>query len=275
MGGRNADGPKVENYSDPFDFRRNGFGLSRHPHVHREIDKLKTGCLMQPSIRIRLRLAILPVSILLLFACAKSQVKIYPDRPSPIEPSAKVSPAPPPARPSSTDSREEKPLPDSPQAKLLPESPRSKSPGKTYSEAVSEWKSDRDLVRWMEKEFSFDADRFKKFERTLPPPRTPDETFQLKSGIYIDAALFTKETLSRIDPSYKPKIGVLIIRPYGVNHYFCSFRKGEKLFIMDYGTPFKETTGIHGPYNSLGEIKKFYQKYLPITGHIETISYLP
>jgi len=239
---------------------------------------------MRPSRRVRLGQAVLPIFILVLFACAKSQVKIYPEMPSPREPPAKTLPVPSPTKPSPMDFPQVKPPVDSPQVRLpidsppvkpSAEPPRSKSPGKTYSEKVSEWKSDQDLVRWMEKEFSFDADRFKKFERTLPPPRTPEETFRLKSGIYIDAALFVKETLNRIDPSYQSRIAVLIIRPYGVNHYFCSFRKGGKVFIMDYGTPFKETTGIHGPYNSLQEVKKFYERHLPIKGHVETISYLP
>jgi hypothetical protein len=84
-----------------------------------------------------------------------------------------------------------------------------------------------------------------------------------------------RETLHRIDPSYNSRIVVLIIRPYGVNHYFCSFRKGGKLFVMDYGTPFKETTGSHGPYASLEEVKKFYERHLPIKGHVEAIRYLP
>jgi hypothetical protein len=109
----------------------------------------------------------------------------------------------------------------------------------------------------------------------LPIPRTPEKTFQLKSGIYIDAAMFSKETLNRINPSYKAQIVVLIIRPYGFNHYVCSIRKDGKLFIMDYGTPFKEVTGIHGPYSSLDEYKNFYEKHHPMKGEIEAITYLP
>ena len=126
----------------------------------------------------------------------------------------------------------------------------------------------------MEKEFSLDADRFNKFGGTLPPPRPPEETFQLKSGIYIDATLFAKETLNRINPSYKARVAILIIRPGVNNHYICTFQNGGKLFTMDYGTPFKSTTGIRGPYNSLGEVKKFYEQNFPVKGHIEAISYL-
>jgi hypothetical protein len=211
---------------------------------------------------VRLRNVALSTCILVIFACAKSQVKTYRAGPSPLESSVKSSPIPPSASPFE------------PSAKTLPVTPPTR-PGRTYSDTVSEWKSHQDLVRWMEKDFSFDADRFKKFEGTLPPPRTPEETFKLKSGIYLDAALFTKETLNRINASYKAKIAVLIIRPYRGNHYICSFQNGGKIFIMDYGTPFRETTGTHGPYNSLEEVKKFYQKHFPVKGHIEAISYLP
>jgi hypothetical protein len=149
------------------------------------------------------------------------------------------------------------------------------APEKTYDETVSEWKSYQDLVKWMERDFSFDVERYKRFEGTFPIPRTPEETFQLKSGIYIDAAMFLKENLNRINPSYKAQIVILIIRPYGFNHYVCSFRMDGKLFIMDYGTPYKEVTGIHGPYSSLEEYKKFYEKHHPMKGEIEAITYLP
>jgi hypothetical protein len=146
---------------------------------------------------------------------------------------------------------------------------------KSYTEKVTQWKSYENLVRWMEKDFSVDMERFKKFEGTLPVPRSPQETFQLKSGIYIDAAIFAEETLNRIDPSYKARVVVLVTRPSGLNHYVCSFRKEGKLFIIDYGTPYKEVTGVHGPYPSLDGYKKFYEKNHPMKIHIEAITYLP
>jgi hypothetical protein len=125
----------------------------------------------------------------------------------------------------------------------------------------------------MGNDFSFDADRFKRFECTLPPPRTPEETFNLKSGIYVDAAVFAKETLNRIDPSYNARIVVLLIGR-GVNHYACSFRKDNKIFIMDYGTPYKAIVGVHGPFNSLGEYKVFFEKNHPIIKSVQAITYL-
>ncbi|MGD0919620.1 MAG: hypothetical protein ABSB22_24540 [Thermodesulfobacteriota bacterium] len=126
----------------------------------------------------------------------------------------------------------------------------------------------------MEDDFSFDGERYKKYEGTLPIPRTSEETFQLKSGIYMDAAFFIRETLYRINPIYNPRIVVLVTRPYGFNHYVCSFEAGNKLFIMDYGTPYRQITGVHGPYHSLQEYKKFYEKYHPIKRKIEAITYL-
>ena len=145
---------------------------------------------------------------------------------------------------------------------------------RSYDQTVSRWKSHKDLETWMEKDFSFDMERFKRFERTLPPPRAPEETFKLKSGIYIDAAIFAKETLSRIDPSYKAKIAVLLIRQ-GANHYVCSFMKEGKLYIMDYGTPYKMLVGVHGPFHSLEEYKVFFEKNHPTIKNVQGITYLP
>ena len=144
---------------------------------------------------------------------------------------------------------------------------------RSYDETVSRWKSYKDVQRWMEKDFSLDAERFKRFEGTLPAPRTPEETFKLKSGIYIDAAIFAKETLNRIDPSYKAKIVVLLIGR-GANHYVCSFMRDGKLFIMDYGTPYKTIVGVHGPFSSLEEYKAFFEKNHPTAKNVQAITYL-
>jgi hypothetical protein len=230
-------------------------------------------------------LIVLLFYILTPLACAPTKVRVYP-RETPPEKTT-------PQKTTSEITIQEKTAPmkaasdrtpsvKTDKVKLPPEKPPTEkiptekpAPEKTYDETVSEWKSYQDLVKWMENDFSFDKERYEKFERTLPIPRTPEKTFQLKSGIYIDAAMFSKETLNRVNPSYKAQIVILIIRPYGFNHYVCSFRKDGKLFIMDYGTPYKEITGIHGPYSSLEEYKKFYEKHHPMKREIEAISYLP
>lgn len=190
--------------------------------------------------RLTLVFSVLLIFILNLFACALVRVKTYPEEMSTVK-------------------------------KYPGETPLIR----TYDETVSQWKSYEDLVKWMEKDFSFDRERYKKFEGTLPIPRTPEETLQLKSGIYIDAAMFSKESLNRINPSYKAQIVVIMVWPNVFNHYVCSFKKDGKLFIMDYGTPYKEVTGFHGPYKSLEEYKRFYEKHHTEKRRVEGIGYLP
>jgi len=145
----------------------------------------------------------------------------------------------------------------------------------SYEEALRQWKSYEDVVKWLDREFAFDADRFKKYEGTLPEPRTARETFRLKSGIYIDAAKFAKETLDRINQGYSARVTVVIVRPYSANHYVCSFKKDGRFFVLDYGTPFKAVTGVHGPYHSLDEYGRFYEKSLPGKRRVEAVRILP
>ena len=194
------------------------------------------------------------ICIFVLFACTHTRVRI--DR-TETGPEKATSTQPPAER--------------SPPEKVVTLKP---SGGKTYAETISEWKSHQDLVKWMEEDFSLDTGRYKKYEGTLPAPRTPEETFQLRSGIYVDVAFFIKETLNRINPSYSARVVILLTRPNRFNHYVCSFKKGGSLFILDYGTPYKEVTGIHGPYRSLEEYRKFYEKSHPVKRRVEAISYL-
>jgi hypothetical protein len=224
---------------------------------------------------------ILSICILTLFGCVTTKVKIYPGE----TPPTKAIPE----RTYSEDISKEKPLPETTASQKdsgekdasvkppLPKAPTEKLPTatpfleKAYDETVSGWKSYQDVVKWMENSYSVDIERF---DRRPPSPRTPKETFQLKSGIDIDAAMFLKETLNRINPSYQAEIVVVIIRPNTFNRYVCSFKKDNKLFIMDYGTPHKEVTGVHGPYDSIEEYRAFYEKHNPTQRVIEGVIYL-
>lgn len=148
-------------------------------------------------------------------------------------------------------------------------------PVKTYDETVVQWKSYKDVAGWMNRHFSYDMTRLKEMLQKDPhlfSMRTPGETFELKSGVCFDAALFAKETLNCIDPSYNAKV-VFILHPHSPNHFVCSFEKDGKLFIMDYGTPIRNMVGVHGPYNSLEEYKKFYERYHPKIKHVQSITY--
>jgi hypothetical protein len=211
--------------------------------------------IVQRCFKVILVISILPVSLLFLLTCAPTKV-----RQSPRETRTEKTAL---AKPSLEKTSREKVAAVSPSLR------------KTYAETISEWKSYQDLVEWMETEFSFEAERYKKFEGTLPTPRTPEETFQLKSGIYIDAAEFSKRSLNQIDPSYQAQTAVIVVRPSVFNHYVCSFKKEGKLFVIDYGTPYREITGVHGPYNSLDEYRKFYEEHHPEKRQVEGVGFLP
>lgn len=132
----------------------------------------------------------------------------------------------------------------------------------TYTETVSRWKSYKDVAKWMSKHFSYDTGRITEISypsATPLSPRTPEETFELKSGICLDAAEFAAETLNRIDPLYDAR-KVYLGTQHGPDHWVCSFTMDGKLYIMDYGHPNRKRVGVYGPYNSLGEYVKFYEK---------------
>jgi len=149
------------------------------------------------------------------------------------------------------------------------------TPVKTYEETVSQWKSYKDVARWMGFYFSYDM---KRLDECLEKPayampvRTPQETFEVKSGVCFDAARFAKEILNRIDPSYEAEVVTMVCRPLP-NHFVCSFKKDGKLYIMDYGTPSRNLKGIHGPYNSLEEYKKFYEWNHPRRQKVRSITF--
>lgn len=228
-----------------------------------------------------IRRVIFSICILILFACARTEVKIYPRETPPANTMPEKTSLESISK-EKTFSENTASQKDTPEKGALTKPPSEKTSTeriptvvpfleKTYDETVSEWKSYEDLVEWMENTFSIDMERF---ERRSAIPRTPKETFRLKSGIDFNAAMFLKETLNRINPSYQAQIVVVIIRPNVFNRYVCSFKKDGKLFIMDYGTPYKEVTGVHGPYDSLEEYKEFYEKHNPTKRLIEGIIYL-
>lgn len=128
----------------------------------------------------------------------------------------------------------------------------------TYEETVAQWTSYQDVARWMKTNFSFDYQRAKMSLGTNLQPRTPDQTFKLKSGICHDAAVFARDTLNRIDPKYDAKVlfmkNALGTRSQGFfNHNVAAFTMDGKLYIMDYGAGriWDAMNGVHGPYDSL------------------------
>jgi hypothetical protein len=140
-------------------------------------------------------------------------------------------------------------------------------PTKTYEVTVSQWKSYKDADKWMRSHFSFDIKRAKEAAgKSQATPRSPEETFKLKSGVCFDSAYFLKDVLNRIDPSYDAQVIKVEVSPYPTfyHDFVCSFKKEGKLFIMmQYGSIFRNMVGVHGPFNSLDEFKKYYESIHP------------
>jgi hypothetical protein len=144
-------------------------------------------------------------------------------------------------------------------------------PTKTYEETVSQWKSYKDVDKWMRSHFSYDLKRRKESagKPAMPTPQSPEETFKRKSGVCFDMAYFLKDVLNRIDPSYEAKVVRVEVSPFPTfkHDYVCSFNKEGKLFIMmQYGVRlsiFSNMVGVHGPFNSLDEFKNYYEGIHP------------
>ena len=142
-------------------------------------------------------------------------------------------------------------------------------PTKTYEETVSQWKSYKDVDKWMRLHYSYDIKRAKESAgKTAAIPRSPEETLKLKSGVCFDAAYFLKDVLNRIDPSYDAKVIKVEVSPFPTffHDFVCSFNKeGKRFIMMQYGSIFSNMVGVHGPFNSLDEFKKYYESNHPRT----------
>ena len=140
-------------------------------------------------------------------------------------------------------------------------------PTRTYEETVSQWKSYKEVDKWMRSHFSFDMKRAKEATgESRAAPRSPEETFKLKSGVCFDSAYFLKDVLNRIDPSYEAKVVKVEVSPFPTffHDFVCSFKKEGKLFIMmQYGSIFRNMVGVHGPFNSLDGFKNYYESIHP------------
>jgi hypothetical protein len=149
-------------------------------------------------------------------------------------------------------------------------------PAKTYEGTISEWGSYKDVAKWMNSNLSYDMTRLNYTKGKGPclvPPRTPNETFRLRSGVCYDASFFAKEVLNHINPSYKAEIVYIKNSSPEVGHFVCSFEMEGKLYIIDYGTPDRNMVGVLGPYDSLDGYKRFYEGHHPRHPIVNLIMY--
>jgi len=136
----------------------------------------------------------------------------------------------------------------------------------TYSHAVSSWQSHEDIGKWLQKNFIFDKERQKVIQKRLRAHgpsgllvRAPEKLFENGKGYCGDSANFAVESLNSIDPEYNAR-WVFIENARGrPNHWVAAFDHNERLYIMDYGAgdKWQPMEGVHGPYDSLYEYRKF------------------
>lgn len=126
----------------------------------------------------------------------------------------------------------------------------------SYEETVAQWKSYRDVARWLAGSFGYDRSKLLS-KRQIP--QSPAETFRLKKGVCYDAANFTIDALKRIKPGYNAKAVYIKNRLGPPHHWVAAFTENGKLYILDYGASMKwsRMNGIYGPYESLAEYERF------------------
>lgn len=125
----------------------------------------------------------------------------------------------------------------------------------TYEETVAQWTSYKDVANWMSKNLRYE------YSRTFSDAqaRSPQQTFELGSGVCQDGANFARDALNRINPDYHARIVYIKNRLGRPHHLVTAFTMDGRLYIMDYaaGARWSSMKGVHGPYDSLGEYEKF------------------
>jgi len=88
---------------------------------------------------------------------------------------------------------------------------------------------------------------------------SPEEIFRRRTGMPLDAAVFTKRSLNRINPAYRAE--VIHVRTHdSFSHYVCGFQLGGRLFVMDYANPTRREWGLT-PFRDLGEyVERLYSR---------------
>jgi len=105
--------------------------------------------------------------------------------------------------------------------------------GKTtssYEDAVSKWKSYKDVATWLNRNFVFDKNRQKQIHKLLKKQgpsglivRNPASLYEDNHNGYCgDSANFAIKSLNKIDPSYNAR-WVFIFNDKGSNHWVAAF----------------------------------------------------
>jgi len=139
----------------------------------------------------------------------------------------------------------------------------------TYEKWVEKCGSYKDVAEWLNRNFRFEQDQngdgqpVSKGNKKRARVQGVEETFRYRCGAALDAALFARETLNRINPDYRAAI-IYLSSDRSQVHYLCGFFLGGKLFVMDYGNPHENMIGTHGPFENLADYaQNFYLRRNP------------
>lgn len=140
----------------------------------------------------------------------------------------------------------------------------------SYETALEVWKSPEDINGWIVNNFSYDTDRALHLSETRRNTDesvsiyTPSQVFETKTGICVDLARFSVESLKKIDPNSDPKYLMIEFDPIQIRgntfrlHWLVSFRRdGKAYFFADSKRP----GHIAGPYNGAQAFVDQYEQY--------------
>lgn len=140
----------------------------------------------------------------------------------------------------------------------------------SYEEALQIWESVEDINDWIAANFSYDSDRaIRLSENRLKRNEnisiySPAKFFEAKTGVCVDLARFSVETLRKIDPASDPKYLMIEFDPIQIRgntfrlHWLVSFRRDGKIYFF---SDSKRPGHIAGPYNDAQEFVDEYEQY--------------
>ena len=134
----------------------------------------------------------------------------------------------------------------------------------TYDQWVENCRSYKDVAVWLNDHFRYEQDRngngqpFSQENKKRLRIQRLEEIFRFRCGCTLDASLFARETLNRINPDYRAEI-IYVSLDRSQAHYLCGFFLGGNLFVMDYGNLYENMIGTHGPFKNLDHyVQIFY-----------------
>ena len=137
----------------------------------------------------------------------------------------------------------------------------------TYDHWVANCRSYKDVAVWLSENFRYDPNGSGKVSgkpaRKQLNGKGKEEIFRYRTGCSLNASLFAKETLNRINPDYRANL-VHLSWDRSAVHYLCGFYVGQRLYIMDYWNPQENLRGTHGPFEDLKDcVQRIYLRHHP------------